>query len=85
MSGLNHKGPMNEGPMTGRKMGKCTNFGKNLNTSTDSNMPETASNAGGNNLTCKQHRGNGNGMRNVNGNGSGMGKRFRRSFGQSEN
>ena len=27
MPGLNHKGPMGDGPMTGRKMGKCTNFG----------------------------------------------------------
>ncbi|HPX99435.1 MAG TPA: DUF5320 domain-containing protein [Bacteroidaceae bacterium] len=27
MPGFNQKGPMGEGPMTGRKMGKCTNFG----------------------------------------------------------
>lgn len=27
MSGLNHKGPVGAGPMTGRRMGKCTNFG----------------------------------------------------------
>lgn len=27
MSGLNHKGPVGAGPMTGRKMGKCTHFG----------------------------------------------------------
>lgn len=27
MPGFNQKGPMDEGPMTGRKMGKCTNFG----------------------------------------------------------
>ena len=27
MPGLDHKGPQGEGPMTGRKAGKCTNFG----------------------------------------------------------
>jgi hypothetical protein len=30
MPGLNRKGPMWEGPMSGRKMGRCTNFGANL-------------------------------------------------------
>lgn len=34
MSGLNQKGPMGQGPMTGRKMGKCTNFGAGRNGST---------------------------------------------------
>jgi hypothetical protein len=27
MPGFNQKGPMGEGPMTGRRMGRCTNFG----------------------------------------------------------
>jgi len=27
MPGLNQTGPMGQGSMTGRKMGKCTNFG----------------------------------------------------------
>ena len=27
MPALNHKGPMGQGPMTGRRMGRCTNFG----------------------------------------------------------
>ncbi len=27
MPGLDHRGPQGEGPMTGRKAGKCTNFG----------------------------------------------------------
>ena len=27
MPGLDRKGPQGEGPMTGRKAGKCTNFG----------------------------------------------------------
>lgn len=29
MPGFNRKGPMGQGPMTGRKMGRCTNFGAN--------------------------------------------------------
>ena len=29
MPGLNKMGPMGQGPMTGRKMGRCTNFGAN--------------------------------------------------------
>ena len=29
MPGLNQNGPMGQGAMTGRKMGKCTNFGAN--------------------------------------------------------
>jgi len=27
MPGFNQTGPMGQGPMTGRKMGRCTNFG----------------------------------------------------------
>lgn len=27
MPGFNQKGPSGQGPMTGRKMGRCTNFG----------------------------------------------------------
>jgi len=27
MPGLNQRGPMGQGPMTGRRMGRCTNFG----------------------------------------------------------
>jgi len=30
MSGFNQRGPMGNGPMTGRRMGRCTNFGANL-------------------------------------------------------
>lgn len=29
MAGLNQKGPFGQGPMTGRRMGKCTNYGAN--------------------------------------------------------
>ena len=27
MPGLNQTGPMGQGPMTGRRMGRCTNYG----------------------------------------------------------
>jgi len=30
MPGFNRKGPLGQGPMTGRKMGRCTNFGEKL-------------------------------------------------------
>jgi hypothetical protein len=30
MPGFNQKGPMGQGSMTGRKMGRCTNFGAGL-------------------------------------------------------
>lgn len=30
MPGFDQKGPMGKGPMTGRRMGRCTNFGANL-------------------------------------------------------
>lgn len=35
MSGLNHKGPRNEGPMTGRGMGICTDSDRVINKTTD--------------------------------------------------
>lgn len=42
MPGLNHKGPTGQGPMTGRRMGRCTNFGTNLkkHPETDNEIPE---------------------------------------------
>ncbi len=38
MPGLNQKGPMGQGSMTGRRMGRCTNFGASLKSQPD---PET--------------------------------------------
>ncbi|MGB4413340.1 MAG: DUF5320 domain-containing protein [Paludibacter sp.] len=35
MPGFNQRGPMGDGPMTGRRMGKCTNFGANATNPTD--------------------------------------------------
>jgi len=29
MPGFNHTGPEGKGPMTGRRMGRCTNYGRN--------------------------------------------------------
>jgi hypothetical protein len=29
MPGFDQKGPVGQGPMTGRRMGKCTNYGAN--------------------------------------------------------
>jgi hypothetical protein len=37
MSGLNQKGPSGQGPMTGRKKGRCTNFGANTKNQTHEN------------------------------------------------
>jgi hypothetical protein len=35
MPGFNQNGPMGQGPMTGRRMGRCTNFGANQKNTTD--------------------------------------------------
>lgn len=47
MPSFNQTGPMGQGPMTGRRMGRCTNFGVNLknptsatNENTNENLPE---------------------------------------------
>ncbi len=41
MPGFNRTGPMGQGPMTGRRLGRCTNFGANLNNRTITNTNET--------------------------------------------
>ena len=47
MPGFNQTGPAGQGPMTGRKEGRCTNFGANqknqtsdVNENSNDNMPE---------------------------------------------
>jgi hypothetical protein len=35
MPRFNQTGPMGQGPMTGRKMGRCTNYGANLKKTED--------------------------------------------------
>ena len=67
MSGLNHKGPMGDGPMTGRKMGKCTNFGAGKKSSAE----ETESK---NTTTTGEGRGMGRGLGRGQG-GQGIGRK----------
>lgn len=67
MPGLNQTGPMGQGAMTGRKMGKCTNFGAR-------NQSATAENATEN--TPANGRGMGRGLgRGQGGMGMGLGRR----------
>ncbi|MGD9977062.1 MAG: DUF5320 domain-containing protein [Bacteroidales bacterium] len=45
MPGYNQTGPLGQGPMTGRKMGRCTNFGanrKNVSNKTENNSTENS-------------------------------------------
>jgi hypothetical protein len=71
MPGLNQTGPMGQGSMTGRKMGKCTNFGAKNQQSTTENTPANG-------------RGMGRGLgRGQGGQGMGMGRRNR--FGNGNN
>mgnify|MGYP003588717853 CR=1 FL=1 len=43
MPGFNQRGPMGDGTMTGRRMGRCTNFGTNAE-----NQSESQSNSSSN-------------------------------------
>ena len=71
MPGLNHKGPMGDGPMTGRKMGKCTNFGAGKKSSADETAQESPN-------TTKQGCGMGRGLgRGQGGQCMGMGRKNR--------
>lgn len=42
MPGLNQIGPMGQGSMTGRRMGKCTNFGAKNRQTTDNGTQENS-------------------------------------------
>jgi hypothetical protein len=67
MPALNQKGPMGEGPMTGRKMGRCTNFGvipKNQNLSEDRNQDQPDDFGGWGRGRSGRGRGRGMGLRN---------------------
>ena len=77
MPGFNQTGPMGQGPMTGRRMGRCTNNGANLKNQTaetkensNENFPE---NIQGRGLSFGRGRG---------GRGMGMGRqnRYRGGF-----
>lgn len=78
MPGFNQTGPMGQGSMTGRRMGRCTNFGANLK-----NQPtETKEHANENLPENSQERGFGFG-RGGRGRGPGMGRQNRFRGGQS--
>ena len=53
MPGLDQKGPEGQGPMTGRRTGRCTNYGRNLkkketisSSEQNTNLPENLPKAG---------------------------------------
>jgi hypothetical protein len=77
MPGFNKTGPKGQGPMTGRRMGCCTNYGANLknqNVTTPENQGE---------LLSGQIPGRGPGMgrgRGMRGRGLGQQNRFRSGF-----
>ena len=73
MPGFNQNGPMGQGAMTGRKMGKCTHFGANQQqkTTDEQQTAETVKMTGRGmrrGCGCKQ-RGQGLGRGNRRGNG----------------
>lgn len=81
MPGLDKTGPFGEGPMTGRRMGRCTNFGafqQNKNNAseheTNENFPD---NTQGQGLGFGFGRGRGRGR---GGRGMGRRNRFRGGF-----
>lgn len=77
MPNFNQKGPMGQGPMTGRRMGKCTNFGAALTNKT----PETSEPAAETAVENVQGRGFGFGRRQAaRGMGCGCRNRFRGGF-----
>ena len=77
MPGLNQKGPMGQGAMSGRKMGKCTNFGKGKNAQAE-NDEQSTENIPENGMGQGRGLGRGKGLgRGQGGQGMGMGRRFR--------
>ncbi|MDD2552812.1 MAG: DUF5320 domain-containing protein [Dysgonamonadaceae bacterium] len=81
MSNFNQKGPMGEGPMTGRRMGRCTNYeatrrnqiikdNENMESPINENFPEQGFGRG---FGRRMRRGMGNGMGQNRG-GRGMGR-----------
>jgi len=76
MPGFNQKGPEGQGPMTGRKMGKCTNFGANNQTHKeiplDNDQQSTDFEPG---MGRGRRRGSGFGTGQGNGMGRGQGRR----------
>ncbi|MDD3357109.1 MAG: DUF5320 domain-containing protein [Dysgonamonadaceae bacterium] len=77
MSNFNQKGPMGEGPMTGRRMGRCTNYGvarrKQTNQENENVVNPSNDNFFGRFFGRGRGRGMGNGMGQNRG-GRGMGR-----------
>lgn len=72
MPNLNQRGPEGQGPATGRRMGKCTNFGAGTVSKPDTENSEV------NSVSENFRRGFGFGRRSGNrGRGMGMQNRFR--------
>lgn len=78
MPGFNQKGPMGQGSMSGRKMGKCTNYGANVKQDASVDNATSAENLPVNN--AGRGFGAGNGMEQ--GRGMGMGRQHRFRNGQ---
>lgn len=76
MPGFNRKGPRGEGPMTGRQMGKCTDFGAD-------NTNEVGGMGRGLGLG-RGRRGGGRGMGRGFGRACGSGLRFGAGFGRGQ-
>ncbi len=94
MPGLNQKGPMGEGAMTGRRMGKCTNFGAKVKNAAQPNVvPESEIQQNTASFDESAGMGFGRGRRGMgrgfghgqNANGMGMGRRRRNRFGNENN
>ena len=77
MPGLNQTGPMGQGPMTGRRMGRCTNYGATTNrdntASSDNQAERQAENFDDRNFDFGRGRGG-------RGRGFGFRNRFRGGF-----
>jgi len=76
MPGFNRKGPRGEGPMTGRQMGKCTDFGAKREGFTEETSVE--------NMNANEVGGMGRGLglgRGRRGGGRGMSRGFGRACG----
>ncbi len=77
MPGFNQTGPMGQGSKTGRKMGRCTNYGARLRNQNDPTSDDKGEDQSGN----LSGRGLGPGMgRGSRGRGPGRQNRFRSGF-----
>ena len=77
MPGLNQTGPMGQGPMTGRRMGRCTNLDANASNQTETPRDDANENRPENVQARGFGLGRGRGRR---GFGMGQQNRFRGGF-----